>query len=422
MSQKLQPVRGTKDLFGEDYRKCHIVIETAQKLANCYGYAPIITPVFEYTAVFKRPLGETSDVVGKEMYTFTDRGGEEVTLRPEGTAGVVRAVISNGLTQNMPLKLSYSGPMLRYERPQLGRYRQFYQMGVECLGVTHPLVDAETIALGYEIMKSLGLANRLDIQINTIGDLSSRQAYRQALIDYFTPFHAQLSQDSQSRLTRNPLRILDSKDAKDREIVANAPRFEDYLNDDSITFFDQVCQGLRALNVPYTINRHLVRGLDYYTHTAFEFVTTDLGSQGTVLAGGRYDGLVQQMGGPEIAGIGWALGVDRLALMINDPGNIVKPIAVIPVGETEDIAFTTTMQLRNQGFFIDFLYSGNVSKRMKRANKVEAVAAIMVGEEEIKAGQVLVKNMTTGDQALVELAKLTPYLTHHFPQTKITIG
>lgn len=422
MSQKLQSVRGTKDLFGEDYRKCNLVIETAQKLATCYGYNPIITPIFEYTTVFKRPLGETSDVVGKEMYTFTDRGGEEVTLRPEGTAGVVRAVISNGLTQSMPLKLSYFGPMLRYERPQLGRYRQFYQLGVECLGITHPLVDAETIALGYEIMKSLGLSNRIEVQINTIGDLTSRQAYRQALIDYFTPFHAQLSEESQSRLTRNPLRILDSKDARDKEIVAGSPCFEDYLNEDSITFFEQVCRGLEALNVPYTINRHLVRGLDYYTHTAFEFVTTGLGSQGTVLAGGRYDGLVEQMGGPETPGVGWALGVDRLALMLNDPGSMAKSIAIIPVGDTENSAFTTTMQLRNQGFCVDYLYSGNVSKRMKRANKIEAAATIMVGEEESKTGHVLVKNMTTGDQTLVEFTKLAQYLEQHFPQTKITIG
>lgn len=422
MSQKLQPVRGTKDLFGEDYRKCNRVVEIAQKLATCYGYEPIVTPIFEYTTVFKRPLGETSDVVGKEMYTFTDRGGEEVTLRPEGTAGAVRAVISNGLTQNMPLKLSYFGPMLRYERPQLGRYRQFYQLGVECLGVTHPLVDGETIALGYEIIKSLGLAHRIEVQINTIGDLDSRQAYKQALIDYFTPLQAQLSEDSQSRLNRNPLRILDSKDSKDKEIVAGAPRFEDYLNEESIAFFDQVCRGLEALNVPYIINRHLVRGLDYYTHTAFEFVTTDLGAQGTVLAGGRYDGLVQQMGGPEIAGVGWALGVDRLALMMNDPGIVAKPIAVIPIGETENIAFTTTMQLRNQGFSVDFSYSGNVGKRMKRANKVEAIAAIMVGEEELKAGQVVVKNMQTGDQTLVKLTELASYLEQHFPQTKITVG
>ncbi|WP_032112666.1 histidine--tRNA ligase [Candidatus Paracaedibacter symbiosus] len=422
MSQKLQPARGTKDLFGEDYRKIEQVLTIAQNLATCYGYEPITTPIFESTAVFKRPLGETSDVVGKEMYTFTDRGGEEVTLRPEGTAGVVRAVISNGMTQNMPLKLSYFGPMFRYERPQQGRYRQFHQMGVECFGINHPLVDAETIALGYEIIKSLGLENRIEVQINTIGDIPSRQAFRQALVDYFTPLKNQLSEDSQSRLSRNPLRILDSKDAKDQEIVKEAPRFEDYLNDDSVRFFEQVCRGLEALNIPYKINRHLVRGLDYYTHTAFEFVTTDLGAQGTVLAGGRYDGLVQQMGGPETAGVGWALGADRLALMLQAPENQVKPVALIPLGETENVAFTTGVQLRNLGFVVDFLYNGNMGKRMKRANKVTAVAAIIIGEEELQTGQVIVKNMESGSQELVKLSGLAEYLTLHFPNTRIKVG
>lgn len=422
MSQKLQPVRGTKDLFGEGFRKVEHIFQTAQKLAICYGYEPIATPIFEYTAVFKRPLGETSDVVGKEMYTFTDRGGEEITLRPEGTASVVRALISNGMTQNMPLKLSYFGPMFRYERPQQGRYRQFYQMGVEYFGVNHPLADAESIAFGYKIMESLGLESRIEVQINTIGDQASRQAFRQALIDYFTPFHDRLSQDSQSRLLRNPLRILDSKDAKDQEIVKNAPRFEDYLNEKSILFFDEVCRGLEVLNIPYKINRHLVRGLDYYTHTAFEFVTTDLGAQGTVLAGGRYDGLVHQMGGPEIAGVGWAIGVDRLVLMLQDPEKQIDPVAVISAGATENIAFTMAVQLRNSGFVVDFLYNSNVGKSMKRANKIQAAAVIMMGEEELQKGQVIVKNMKTGDQELVKLSSLAEHLTLHFPKTKINLG
>lgn len=421
MSHKLQPVRGTQDLFGEEYRKQAHIIKMSNQVAACYGYEPIATPIFEYTSVFKRPLGETSDVVGKEMYSFTDRGGEDLTLRPEGTAGVVRAVISNGLTQNLPLKLSYSGSMLRYERPQLGRRRQFNQMGVECLGVAHPLMDAETIGLGFEIMKALKLDERIQVQINTIGDPVSRNAYRQALVDYFTPLMDQLSPDSQSRLTRNPLRILDSKDEADKNLIAHAPRFEDYLDGDSVAFFDQVCRGLEALNVPYAINRQLVRGLDYYTHTAFEFVTTDLGAQGTVLAGGRYDGLVQLMGGPEMAGIGWALGVDRLALMIEVPESISQPIAVIPMGETENVAFSTTMHLRNQGFAVDFLYTGNMAKRIKRANKAAAAVAVIIGEEELQTGLVVVKDMGTGDQTLVKLAILETYLTTHFPQTK-TIG
>lgn len=419
MSHKLQPARGTQDLFGADYRKQEHIIKVSKKLAACYGYQGIATPLFEYTSVFKRPLGETSDVVGKEMYSFTDRGGEELTLRPEGTAGVVRAVISNGLAQNIPLKLSYTGPMFRYERPQLGRRRQFNQMGVECLGVTHPFIDSETIALGFEIMKALNLEHRIEVQINTIGDIPSRQAYREALINYFTPFQDQLSAESQSRLSRNPLRILDSKDEKDRELIRQAPRFEDYLNEDSLTFFEQVCQGLQALNVPYTVNRQLVRGLDYYTHTAFEFVTTDLGAQGTVLAGGRYDGLIQLMGGPEIAGIGWALGVDRLSLMIEDPEIISQPIAVIPVGETEKVAFSTAMQLRNHGFVVDFLYGGNMAKRIKRANKIGAIVALIIGEEELQTEQVILKNMQTGEQTLVKLAVLESYLTTHFPKTKM---
>lgn len=415
---KLQPARGTQDLLGEEYQKHAHIIEVSTNLAQGYGYEPIATPIFESTAVFKRPLGETSDVVGKEMYTFTDRGGEEITLRPEGTAGVVRAIISNGLTQNLPLKLCYNGPMMRYERPQLGRRRQFHQMGVECLGIAHPLVDAETIGLGYEIIKALGLEQRITVQINTLGDLPSRQAYRQALVDYFTPQLHQLSADSQSRLSRNPLRILDSKDEQDQAIVANAPHFNDYLNEESKTFFDHVCQGLTALNVPFTVNRHLVRGLDYYTHTAFEFVTNDLGSQGTVLAGGRYDGLVQLMGGPDICGVGWALGIDRLALMIDTSPLLPACVCVIPMGETENIAFTTTMQLRNQGFMVDFLYNGNVAKRMKRANKVNAVAAVFIGETELQNGHVNVKDLQSGEQTLIKLSHVATYLTSHFPQTK----
>ncbi len=297
MSEKLQAPRGTQDLMGDEYRVHAHITAVANQIAETYGYEPIATPIFESTSVFKRTIGETSDIVGKEMYTFQDRGGDDLTLRPEGTAGAIRAVISNGLTQNMPLKLMYTGPMFRYERPQLGRRRQFHQIGVECLGVSHPYVDVETIALGYQILKTLGLADRVVLEINTIGDTESRQAYRQALINYFIPIKDKLSHDSQDRLMRNPLRILDSKDEGDRVLVKDAPQFEDYLNESSTSFFAEVCVGLDSLNIPYQINRRLVRGLDYYNHTAFEFVTTDLGAQGTVLAGGRYDGLMSQMGG-----------------------------------------------------------------------------------------------------------------------------
>lgn len=410
MSEKLQAPRGTQDLIGDEYRAHAHITAVANQIAETYGYEPIATPIFESTAVFKRTIGETSDIVGKEMYTFQDRGGDEFTLRPEGTAGTIRAVISNGLTQNMPLKLIYAGPMLRYERPQLGRRRQFHQIGVECLGISHPYVDVETIAMAYQILKALGLNDRVVLEINTIGDTDSRQAYRQALIEYFTPLKDQLSQDSQDRLSRNPLRILDSKDEGDRILIQEAPQFEDYLNEESKTFFASVCAGLDSLKIPYHINRRLVRGLDYYNHTAFEFVTTDLGAQGTVLAGGRYDGLMSQMGGPETAGVGWALGIERLVLMISAPEQTIRPVAVIPVGDDAfSICFDLTMLLRQEGIAADIAYSGNVGKRMKRANKINAAFAIVIGEDELQQQTAIIKNLDSGEQKNVAISDLISY-------------
>ncbi|AIK97279.1 histidine--tRNA ligase [Candidatus Odyssella acanthamoebae] len=413
MAEKLQPPRGTQDLVGDDYRRHAHIIETAQRIAENFGYESIATPIFESTSVFKRTIGETSDIVGKEMYTFEDRGGEELTLRPEGTAGVIRAVISNGLTQNMPLKLIYNGPMFRYERPQLGRRRQFHQLGVECLGVAHPYVDVETIALGVQILKALGLFDQTVLEINTIGDIASRQAYRQALVDYFTPYKDKLSLDSQDRLVRNPLRILDSKDAGDQAIIVEAPEFENYLNDISRDFFAQVCAGLDQLAIPYKSNRRLVRGLDYYNHTAFEFVTTDLGAQGTVLAGGRYDGLMSQMGGPETPGVGWALGIERLALLLDSLTDQPRPIAIIPVGETAFAdCFALAMKLREAGCTADIAYSGNVGKRLKRANKINAQVAVMIGDDELANQQAIIKNLDSGDQKTVAISEVFEYLSN----------
>jgi histidyl-tRNA synthetase len=398
------------------------IINVAKFYSARYGYDLIDTPLFEYTQVFKRTLGETSDVVGKEMYTFTDRGGEEVTLRPEGTAGVIRAVISNGLTQSMPLKLAYYGPMLRYERPQLGRRRQFHQFGVEFLGVMHPLVDVETIALGVDILQSLGVMDHIQLEINTLGDTESRQAYRQALIDYFTPIKDQLSLDSQQRLHRNPLRILDSKDDQDKKFVANAPQFQEFLTIESRHHFNEVCMGLDAQGIRYIHNSRLVRGLDYYNHTAFEFVTTSLGAQGTVLGGGRYNGLMSQMGGPETPGIGWALGIERLGLLL---GNIQPdhfPVSMIPIGEGDIVtaAFNLVMMLRRRGILVDFLFSGNVGKRLKRANKVNAVAALLLGEDELAAQHITVKDLATGSQKNVALEQIGDYLKITYPQTYLS--
>src|ERR1700720_3607214 len=314
----LQPVRGTQDLLPDAARRHRQVSETARAAASLYGFDEIVTPIFEFTEVFARPIGEHTDIVAKEMYTFSDRGGEEITLRPENTAGVVRAVLSNGLTQATPLKFFYSGPMFRYERPQKGRFRQFHQIGVELLGVAQPQADIEVIALGQRILKTIGIADRVVLELNTLGDPESRAAYREALVGYFSARVSELSEDSRRRLERNPLRILDSKDPGDQRLAAEAPDFAAYLNDASREFFARVRDGLDQLGIAYRLNPRLVRGLDYYTHTAFEFVTTDLGAQGTVLAGGRYDGLVELMGGPSVAGGGWGAGIQRLGALLDE--------------------------------------------------------------------------------------------------------
>src|SRR5437763_9796060 len=330
---ELQPVRGTQDLLPETMRRHRRVCGTAREAAALYGFAEITTPIFEFTEVFARPIGEHTDIVSKEMYTFHDRGGEEITLRPENTAGVVRAVLSNGLTQQTPLKFFYSGPMFRYERPQKGRFRQFHQIGVELLGVAQPQADIEVIALGHRILKALGLADRVTLEINTLGDPESRARYRSALVDYYAQRRAELSEDSGRRLDSNPLRILDSKDPGDIRINSGAPAFDLYLNEPSREFSGRVLSGLDALGIRHRVNPRLVRGLDYYTHTVFEFVTTDLGAQGTVLAGGRYDGLVEVMGGPSMPGAGWAAGIERLALLIDEPLATSRPGVLVPLGE-----------------------------------------------------------------------------------------
>src|SRR5437588_340073 len=283
------------------------------------------TPIFEFTEVFARGVGETTDIVAKEMYTFVDKGGEEVTLRPENTAGVVRAVLSNGLTQAAPLKYFYAGPMFRYERPQKGRFRQFHQIGVELLGVAQPQADIEVIALGQRILGALGIADKVVLELNTLGDPQSRAAYRDALVAYFSARLSELSEDSRRRLERNPLRILDSKDPGDQRIALEAPDFAAYLNEASRAFFARVRDDLDRVGIAYRLNPRLVRGLDYYTHTVFEFVTTDLGAQGTVLAGGRYDGLVELMGGPAMPGAGWAAGIERPARVIAAPAEPAPP-------------------------------------------------------------------------------------------------
>ena len=369
------------------------------------------TPIFEFSQVFKRTLGEASDVVTKEMYSFTDKGDEEITLRPENTAGVARAFISEGLAQQVPVRYFYAGPMFRYERPQKGRQRQFHQIGVELIGLPQPQADVEVIAAGVRVLEALGVLGETVLQLNTLGDTESRSAYRDALVGYFEKHREALSEDSQARLERNPLRILDSKDETDRGIVADAPLFGDFLNADSTEFFETVKAGLDALGIEYTVNPRLVRGLDYYCHTAFEFVTTALGAQGTVLAGGRYDGLIKMMGGPDTPGVGWAAGVERLAMLCSDVPEARRPVALIPLGtDAEQEVFKIADRLRGAGFRIELGYSGNLGRRMKRANRVNASAAVIVGDDELARGTATVRDMESGSQDEVALASLEEHL------------
>lgn len=412
MNQKLQAPRGTQDLMAETSLAFRKLNEIAFNIAFNYGYDEIATPIFEFSDIFHRTLGETSDIVSKETYTFLDRGGDSLTLRPEGTAGIARAFISNGLAQNLPLKLYYYGPMFRYERPQKGRYRQFHQIGVECLGLDSPIADVESLALGADFLSAIGLMGKVQLKINSLGDPESRRNHRDRLVAYLTPFEKELSADSQIRLHKNPLRILDSKDANDQKILENAPALKGCLNDHSKKFFDQVLNGLESLNIKYFVDDSLVRGIDYYTHTVFEYVTTELGAQGAVLAGGRYDGLIEQMGGPQTCGIGWASGVERLALLINQ--DLLKKqnnlIAVISADATTDgVCLQAAHLLRKMNFAVEMPLGGNMGKKFKKASKSGAVHAVVVGESELKEKYYTVKNMQSGEQTNVPFANLENY-------------
>ena len=403
----LRPVRGTHDLLPEDNRRHRRVIETFRDIAERFAFGEIATPIFEFAEVFKRTLGETSDIVTKEMYTFTDRGGDLITLRPEYTAGIARAFISGGLQQQLPLKFYGHGPMFRYERPQKGRQRQFHQLDAEILGVAEPLADIEVIALGATLLEALGMADVTELELNTLGDPESRAAYRAALVDYFEGHRDGLSEDSLRRLDRNPLRILDSKDEGDRAVVVDAPLMGDYLNAASADMFGAVRAGLDRLGIAYRLNPRLVRGLDYYTHTAFEFTTRKLGAQGAVIAGGRYDGLIEAMGGPPTPGIGWAAGIERLALLLAEPPAAPRPVAVIPVDAgAEDETLELTHRLRKAGFTVDLGYRGNVSRRMKRANRLHARVALLLGDDERARGAVTLRDLDSGEQIEVPLAEL----------------
>jgi histidyl-tRNA synthetase len=411
---QLQPVRGTHDLLPDEMRRYRRVVDTAREAAECFGYLEMATPIFEFSEVFKRTLGDTSDIVTKEMYTFTDRGGETITLRPEGTASVARAFISEGLAQHTPLKYFYSGPMFRYERPQKGRLRQFHQTGVELIGVADPLGDVEIIAIGVEFLRRLGVWDRCYLEVNSLGDSESRKTYRDVLVSYLSGFKDKLSKESLERLERNPMRILDSKDEGDKQIVANAPVYSEHLNQASLDFFSRVLEGLEALGIPHSVNPRLVRGLDYYCHTCFEIISDDLGAQGTVMGGGRYDGLIGIMGGPETPGVGWASGVERCMMLLKEEPKARRPIALVPIGaEAEREALILANKIRQAGLPADLGYSGNMGKRMKRANKLNARAAVILGENELAKNVAAVRDLDSGEQREVPLATLIESLAQY---------
>lgn len=437
MSTKLQPVRGTHDILPGDFEKFHAVVTLARELATLYGFKEMATPIFESTEVFSRSMGETSDVVSKEMFTFETKGEESVTLRPEFTAGVVRAFLSNGMQQHLPLKLFSTGPAFRYERPQKGRQRQFHQVNFEWLGDGSAEADVELICLAGKLITNLTGGKRCTLLINTLGDLESRTRYRDALVNYLTPFTGALSENSKLRLMVNPLRILDSKDPEDKKIVQNAPKITDYLSDNAAQRFGYISEALTKEDMPFNHNVRpaysLVRGLDYYTDTVFEFVddSGELGAQNTVLAGGRYDGLAEQMGGKPTPAIGFAAGVERLLLLMQDlklKHNGIK-VVVLPVEEIGLLSSLLVAEVLRIGLYnlskksnakwqavVEILRQGNLTKRLARAAEQGVHYAVILGEQEVNRQGCTIKNMSTGEQKelpvvdLVDEAKLAKLL------------
>ena len=408
---KMQSFRGTHDLFSDVKQQHQNVEECARSVASLYGFNEIATPIFEYLDVFVHTLGDTSDVVNKEMFTFTDRHGDVLALRPEGTAGVMRAVLSQKLHHSAPHKFFYIGPMFRYERPQAGRTRQFHQVGLEHIGEAHPLADAEIIACAHQFLKQLNLSGDITLEMNSLGDAVSRRHYRTALVSFLEKHKESLSEDSMARLEKNPLRILDSKNKKDQEVLQAAPRLADHLTVEARKFFDTVIEGVERLKIPYTLNPHLVRGLDYYSHTAFEFKASNLGAQSTVLGGGRYDGLAEQMGGPHIPSVGWAAGIERLVMLSESIFSKTKILAIVPLGGTaEEYAWTLAEELRGSNISVHLDYEGSIKSRMKKADKKHAAAALIIGDEEIKTKTVMYKDLVSGDQTPIAEADIKVFL------------
>jgi histidyl-tRNA synthetase len=366
-----RPIRGTQDMLGEQARRFTHVVETFERVRKLYGFGRVETPVFEATAVFSRSLGETTDVVSKEMYTFEDRGGDSLTLRPEFTAGIARAYLTEGWQQYAPLKVATHGPLFRYERPQKGRFRQFHQLDAEIIGAAEPASDVELLAFADQLLHELGVSDGVTLQLNTLGDSATRDAWRQALVAHFEGARDALSEESVDRLAKNPLRILDSKDPRDRPVADSAPEIDAYMSSEAGQFFEAVTRGLDAAGVKWTRNAHLVRGLDYYRHTAFEFVTDRLGAQGTVLGGGRYDGLIETLGGQHTPAVGWAAGIERLGMLIDAPEPDRSFVAIVVENDAvQEDAVRIAAALRRAGIAVEVVATGSPRKRYDRAMKL----------------------------------------------------
>ncbi|MGR0278322.1 histidine--tRNA ligase [Marinomonas dokdonensis] len=424
MARKIQAIRGMNDILPGQSSVWQYLEKTVADVVKSYGYQQIRFPVVENTDLFKRGVGEATDIVEKEMYTFDDRNGESLTLRPEGTASCVRAADQAGLLYNQVQRLWYIGPMFRYERPQKGRYRQFHQIGVESFGMPSADADAELIILTARLWQQLGLIEQVELQLNTIGLASERETYKAALVEYLTTYKDDLDEDSQRRLTTNPLRILDSKDTKTQQVLEGAPNLEDFIGEESQAHFDRLQAMLTANGIAFVINRRLVRGLDYYGKTVFEWVTSHLGSQATICAGGRYDGLVEQLGGKSTPGVGFAMGVERLVLLLETldliPGAAKERTDIFIASFGDDAELTSsvlaeTLRSHQQDWVVlRHCGGGNFKNQMKKADKSGAQFTLILGQEEVDKGLCQVKNMLTGEQQSCELADVAEYLESQF--------
>ena len=415
--EKLKTVKGTHDLLEEDFQIIDKIIKDSEEVSRSFNFEKIATPIIEFSDLFSKTLGQGSDIVQKEMYTFIDQGKESITLRPEGTAAVARALISNSLYEKISQKYFYHGPMFRRERPQAGRLRQFHQFGVESFNQESFLCDLEIIILAKKILKTLVLDEELELQLNTLGTYETRLKYKEKLVNFFLKYENDLSSESKIRLKINPLRILDSKNEVDKKISKDAPKIIESLDYESLTFYENIKEGLNKLRIDFVENPNLVRGLDYYNHTAFEFVNNKKG-QNAVLAGGRYNGLVSSLGGKNICGVGWAAGIERIAMMMKEKTIFEKRKKICIFTTSEDLNFELykifdgLKPLTNISFNI--INTGNLKKKFTKANKLDSIGCILLADEEYKKSKLIWKDLATGSQELVEVEKLNEFLSKKF--------